>query len=164
MKLPLLAAFAALIGFPALAQNGIEILDPYARIVGPAGAAYFRLFNDEAKDEALLSATSPDAGMVMLMQSMADPKGVMKMNQMADGFAIAAGQAFVLGNAGAHVMLMNLTRKIKTGDRVTLILTFKNAGAVSVTLPVDNARTTDPGPTPNDAMSNAAMSNAAMSN
>ena len=155
MKLILLATLAALIALPALAHNGMHILDPYARVIGPSGAAYFRMFNGEDQDEALISATSPDAGMVMLMQSGADANGVMKMTGMADGFPIPPGQAFVLGTNGAHVMLMDLTHKVKPGDTITLILTFKNAGDVTVKIPVDNTRTTDPGagPTPNDAMS-----------
>lgn len=155
MKLTLLAALAMFAALPALADTGVQIIDPYARVIGPSGAAYFRLTNHEAKDEALLSATSPDAGMVMLMQSAEDANGVMQMQDMAAGFPIKPDADFVLGSAGAHVMLMALTRKIKAGDTITLILTFQNAGDVTVTIPVDNKRTADPGmgPTPNDATS-----------
>ena len=155
MKLTLLATVALLTAFPAFAQPGVRVIDPYARVIGPSGAVYFRLTNHQGKDEALLSATSPDAGMVMLMESAADAKGVMQMKDMAAGFAIKPDADYVLGSAGGHVMLMDLTRKIKAGDTITLVLTFQNAGEVTVKIPVDNKRTADPGigPTPNDAAS-----------
>ena len=67
MKLTLIAAFAALLALPAYAHDGVHIIDPYARVIGPSGAVYFRIGNDEAVEDRLISATSPDAGMVMLM-------------------------------------------------------------------------------------------------
>lgn len=153
MKLTLLAMIAMLTAFPALAQ--VQVTDPYARVIGPSGAAYFRLTNHDAKDEALLSATSPDAGMVMLMESAQDASGVMQMKGKAAGFPIKPDADYVLGSAGAHIMLIDLTHKIKSGDTITLILTFQNAGKVTVTVPVDNKRTADPGmgPTSNDVTS-----------
>ena len=155
MKLTLLAAFAALIALPAAAHNGIHIIDPYARVIGPSGAAFFRVLNHATTDDILLSATSPDAGMVMLMNDSADANGVMKMTEVPEGFTVKADDARVLASAADHVMLMNLTHPIKAGDALTLILTFKNAGEVTVTLPVDNKRRTDSGegPTQYDAES-----------
>lgn len=155
MKLPLLAAFVALIALPAAAQTGVQVIDPYARVIGPSGAAYFRIVNDTAQEDTLISATSPDAGMVMLMNDHADANGVMKMTNVPDGFAIKPGEERLLASVGDHVMLMSPTRKLKNGDTITLTLTFKNAGAVTVTLPVDNKRLTEPGngPTTFDAHS-----------
>lgn len=155
MKLTLLAALAALFALPVAAHNGVHIIDPYARVIGPSGAAFFRIVNHETTDDVLLSATSPDAGMVMLMSDSADAAGVMKMAVVPDGFTVKAEDARVLASAGDHVMLMDLTHPIKQGDVLTLVLTFQNADEVTVTLPVDNKRRTDSGagPTPYDAES-----------
>jgi hypothetical protein len=158
MKRSLLATLGlvfAAIALPAFAEGGLHVVDPYARVIGPSGAAYFRLMNQESTDDVLVSATSPDAGMVMLMHSAADANGVMQMQTEPDGFAVKAGEEYVLGSSGSHVMLMGLTHPIKGGDMVTLVLTFKQAGEVTVTLPVDNKRVADPGmgPTPHDAAS-----------
>ncbi|MBI1169777.1 copper chaperone PCu(A)C [bacterium] len=155
MKLTLIAALAALVAMPAFAHNGVHVIDPYARVIGPSGAAFFRIVNHETTEDTLLSASSPDAGMVMLMNDHADANGVMKMADVPEGFAIPAGDQRLLANAGDHVMLMNLPRKLKNGDKVTLILTFKNAGKVTVTVPIDNKRLTESGagPTPYDAES-----------
>ena len=155
MKLTLIAAFAALLALPAYAHDGVHIIDPYARVIGPSGAVYFRIGNDEAVEDRLIAAASPDAGMVMLMTSGAGSDGVMKMASVPDGFAIPANGERVLASAGDHVMLMSLTRSLKAGDPVSLVLTFERAGVVTVTLPIDNARKTPPGagPTPFDAQS-----------
>ncbi|MGV8986609.1 MAG: copper chaperone PCu(A)C [Cypionkella sp.] len=155
MKLLLIAAFAALIALPAAAHNGVHVIDPYARVIGPSGAAYFRIVNHETADDTLLSASSPDAGMVMLMNNHADANGVMKMTNVPEGYVIKAEDTRVLASAGDHVMLMSMTHKLKNGDKITLVLTFKNAGEVTVTLPIDNKRLTESGagPTPYDASS-----------
>ena len=155
MKLTLIAAFAAVLALPALAHDGVHIIDPYARVIGPSGAVYFRLGNEAAVDDTLLSATSPDAGLVMLMTSRAGSDGVMKMADVPDGFFVPAHGEHVLASGGDHVMLMSLTRRLKPGDTVTLVLTFAKAGEVHVSLPVDNNRKTPPGmgPTAFDARS-----------
>ncbi len=154
MKLIVFATLAAFVALPA-AADGVQITDPFARVIGPSGAAYFRIANDATTDDFLLSVTSPDAGMVMLMTDSADANGVMKMNAVPEGFIIKAKGARLLASAGDHVMLMGLTHAIKAGNTITLLLTFQHAGQVTVTLPVDNKRRTEsgPGPTPNDATS-----------
>lgn len=155
MKLILIAAFAALLALPAAAHDGVRVIDPYARVIGPSGVAYFRIANHETTGETLLSATSPEAGMLMLMNDHADANGVMKMTDLPQGLAIAPQDQRLLASAGDHIMLMDLTRKLKDGDKITLILTFQHAGAVTVTLPIDNKRLTPPGagPTEFDATS-----------
>lgn len=155
MKLILTAAFAALLALPAAAHNGVHVIDPYARVIGPSGAAYFRIVNHETTDDTLLSASSPDAGLVMLMNDHADANGVMKMSNLPEGLSVPAEDQRLLASAGDHVMLMNLTRKLKDGDKITLILTFQHAGAVTVTVPIDNKRLTESGmgPTQYDAES-----------
>lgn len=155
MKRTLIAAVAALLAFPALAHDGVHIIDPYARVIGPSGAVYFRIGNDGAVEDRLISAASPDAGMVMLMTSKAGSDGVMKMANVPDGFGVPANGERVLASAGDHVMLMSLTRSVKAGDMVALVLTFEKAGKVQVVLPVDNDRKTPPGagPTAFDAQS-----------
>ena len=155
MKLTLIATLAALLALPAYAHDGVHIIDPYARVIGPSGTVFFRIGNDEAVEDRLISATSPDAGMVMLMSTSAGSDGVMKMASLPDGMSIPANGERVLASAGDHVMLMSLTRSLKAGDSVTLVLTFAKAGEVHLSLPVDNTRKTPPraGPTAFDAQS-----------
>lgn len=143
---------------PAAAHNGVLVIDRHARAIGSSGVACFRIVNHETTEDTLLSISSPDAAMVMLMNDhadAADSDGVMKMTDRPEGLAIAAKDQRVRASAGDHVMPMNLTRKLKDGVKVTLILIFQHAGAVAVTLPIDNKRLTEPGagPTADDASS-----------
>lgn len=142
---------------PALAHDGVHILDPYARIINGAGAVYFQIYNMAETPDMLISASSPDAGMVHLMNSAADAKGVMKMREVP-GFAVEAGATRTLSGGGDHVMLMGVPRKYTNGQTVTLTLTFQHSGEVTLTVPVNNARTAPPtpGPTGFDAQSSAA--------
>jgi copper(I)-binding protein len=102
----------------------------------------------------LISASSPDAGMVHLMNSAEDANGVMKMREVQGGFMLEGGATRALAGGGDHVMLMGVPGKYTKGQTVTVTLTFEQAGEVTLTVPVDNARTTAPttGPTPFDAM------------
>lgn len=138
---------------PAFAE-GVVIHDPYARVIAGSGVVLFLIENQTDVSDRLVSARS-DLGMAMLMNDSQDANGVMKMRMVMDGFEVAPHQTRLLTNAADHVMLSGVTAKPKTGDLITVVLTFEVAGDITVTLPVDNARRTDPGmgPTPHDATS-----------
>ena len=153
--LKLAALLLMLLATPATAHDGVQITDPFARILVGNGAVYFMMSNHAGVDDVLLSASSPDAAMVHLMTSSADADGVMKMADVAAGFPVGAGGTRTLTGGGDHVMLMGVTGKFTNGDTVRLVLQFEQAGAVTLTVPVNNKRTSDPGmaPTEFDAQS-----------
>lgn len=147
---------------PAAAHNGIHVTDPYARVIGTSGVVFFLIGNHETTDDTLIGASSPVAGMVMLMNDTQDANGVMQMREVPEGFAVKAGETRLLTNVSDHVMLMDLKQKLKPGDTFALTLVFQHAGEVTLTVPVDNLRTTDPGlgPTDYDAKSAAVVDGA----
>jgi copper(I)-binding protein len=152
-----LAAALVTLCVPAFAHDGVHIHDPYARILNGAGAVYFLIDNRADTPDVLIAASSPDAGMVHLMNSSADANGVMKMREVQGGFALQATATRILSGGGDHVMLMGVPGNYTNGQTVTLTLTFEQAGAVTLTVPVDNARTSAPttGPTQFDAQTAA---------
>ncbi|MEO8241330.1 MAG: copper chaperone PCu(A)C [bacterium] len=154
--LKLASLLVVLLALPAVAHEGIHIHDPYARVIGPSGVVFFMIDNQEHVDDTLLSVTSTTAT-AMLMNDTADANGVMKMSMVPDGFVVKAGQTRLLTNVSDHVMLSAFTSKPKPGDTIEIILTFRNVGDVKLTVPVDNARRSDPtmGPTQYDAKSAA---------
>ena len=157
MKTLSIAALVAVLlgaGMPAWADAGIRISDPYARILAGNGVVYFTIDNRQAQSDQMIAARS-DAGMAMLMTSAQDAAGVMRMRMLPDGIAVAAGTAHALAPAADHVMLSGVMGRYKTGDTITLTVTFATAGEVTLTVPVDNTRRTPPGPGPTafDAMS-----------
>lgn len=148
------AALLLMLATPAHAHDGVQIIDPFARVLVGSGAVYFMMSNHAATDDVLLSASSPDAAMVHLMNSSADADGVMSMAMVEGGFPVAAEESRTLTGGGDHVMLMGVTRKVSAGDVITVTLIFEHAGSVTLTVPVDNKRTTLPGmgPTAFDTM------------
>ena len=146
MKSMSIAAFVAALlgaGMPAWADSGIHISDPYARILAGNGVVYFTIDNRQAQPDTMIAAHS-DAGMAMLMTSADDAAGVMRMRMLPDGIAVPGGAAHALAPAADHVMLSGVMGRYKTGDTITLTVTFATAGEVTLTVPVDNTRRTPP--------------------
>ena len=59
---------------------------------------------------------------------------------MPEGFTIPGNGTHALARGGDHVMMMGLTADLVDGDVITLTLTFRDAGVVTVQAVVDNAR------------------------
>lgn len=144
MRLRILAALAALLALPAFAEGAPGIRDAYARI-SPAGsgAVFLVIENHSAEDDRLVSATSDVADRVELHTHIADANGVMQMVEVEEGFEVKAASTRALQRGGDHIMLLGLTRPLKDGDSFDLTLTFARGGAVTVRVPVDNARKPD---------------------
>ncbi len=135
------AAFAVLIGLPALAENStIMIKDAFARSGPQSGAAFFTIVNEGDADDRLVAVQSDAAARVELHTHIEDENGVMKMRPVEDGFAVPAGGMHALERGGDHVMFMGLAAPFEQGATVAVTLTFEKAGDVAVDIPVDNDR------------------------
>ena len=78
----------------------------------------------------LTGASSPVAGIVEVHEMWLD-QGIMRM-RAADRLALKAGQTIELKSGGLHVMMMDLKKQLKAGERVPLTLSFTAAdGSVS---------------------------------
>lgn len=140
MKRIILAAIAATIAMPALAESQITIDDPYARAAGMnamAGAAFFGIENSGDEDDRLIGAKSDIAKRVELHTHIADDNGVMKMTHVPEGFPVPAGSTHMLERGGDHVMFMGLNQSLEQGDLVSVTLVFEKAGEIEVDIPVD---------------------------
>lgn len=138
----LLAASAVVFALPALAE-GIVITDPYARVatsMSKSGAAFMVIENPTGTDDRLVSAASDIAERVELHTHKADAAGNMQMLEVPEGFVIPAGGSHALARGGDHVMFLGLRQALKHGDTISLTLTFEQAGAMQVTIPVDLER------------------------
>ncbi len=134
------AMTAALLALPAFAQDGLRVSDAYARISPHAGAVFLVIENLSGQDDRLVAAGTEVAGKAGLHTHVEDENGVMRMREVAEGFAIPAGASFELARGGAHIMLMGLARPLQDGDSFTLTLTFERAGAIPVEVTVDSKR------------------------
>lgn len=107
------------------------------------GAAYLRLHNG-ARADALLAVETPVAQVVEL-HATAQEQGLVRMEQEAT-LALAPGAVVELAPGGRHLMLINLRRALKAGERVPLTLRFRHAGLVTVDAEVRPLSVDDPAP------------------
>jgi copper(I)-binding protein len=121
------------------AQAGVEISDAWARATAPSqsvGAAYMSL--KSATDVTLVSVSSPAADNVEIHRMRMD-NGVMKM-RMLDTLALPAGKVVKFEPDGLHLMLSNLKKPLKAGEKIEVSLTLKDRrgklGRQKVSLPV----------------------------
>ncbi len=128
--IPLL--FAAL---PAWAQVSVE--QPWTRATPPGakvGAGFMQLRNAGAADR-VVGASSPVAGRVEMHVTVREGD-VMKMREVKS-FEVPAGGGFELKPGGAHLMLVDLERQLKLGDKVPLTLKLEKGGERKLELSVE---------------------------
>ena len=165
-RLAPIALVALLVAACSGAAGDIKISEPWARtspMVAGAGAAYMVIENKASAADALIGAASDVAKAVevhetyevaseMPMESMgtasempmasAAPMASMDMGsemmgmRKIDRLDIPAGGTVALEPGGYHIMLIDLTRELKAGEKIEITLKFEKAGDVKVTAEV----------------------------
>lgn len=117
----------------------IEILSAWARAsLSPNNnsAAYLTIKNSSDNQYILTSAGAMKvANNVELHQSYVDEKGISKMTAI-DKIVIPANSEVVLKPAGMHIMLLDLKRTLRAGDKFKLDLKFQGVGTKTVDVEV----------------------------
>ncbi len=126
---------------PDASQNGIEITG--ARVLLPGGdamngmdstlAAFMTIKNTSAAADRL-TGVSVDFGEASLHETKIEGD-VMKMDAIL-GVDIPAGQMVELRSGSYHIMFMNITKELKVGNSVNILLNFEKAGKVTVPVKV----------------------------
>jgi copper(I)-binding protein len=125
----LLLALLFPISLPALAQ--IEIENPWSRVTTPGAkiaAGYMTIRNKSAAPDRLLGGSSPLASKVETHVTMKDGD-IMRMREVK-GYEVPAKGSFELKPGGAHLMLVDIKKPFKEGDRIPVTLRFEKAGEV----------------------------------
>lgn len=139
MKRILIAAFAALLAFPAFAAD-IKVDDAWARpTLGQArnGAAYLTISTTGTADR-LIAASAPVAGKTEL-HTMTMNNNVMQMRPV-DAIQVTPGTDVKLQPGGLHVMLLDLKSPLKLGEKFPLTLKFERGGEIQVQVEVRQPR------------------------
>jgi copper(I)-binding protein len=120
------------------ALKSLKIDHPFARAT-PPGARVAGVFvaveNTGTQSDRLLSVSTPMAGVAELHEMWVDA-GVMRMRDVA-ALEVRPGEKVQLKPGGYHVMLSELKQPLKVGDKFPLTLKFQNAGAVEVSVWVE---------------------------
>lgn len=131
----------------AAQAQGLALTGAWTRAT-PAGAkvagAYVSVANSGPKADVLLGGKFDVADKVEV-HDMTMTDGVMRMRLLDKGLEVPAGGAVELRPGGLHIMLMGLKQPLKQGEPITGVLTFRDAGDVAVTLPVEAAGSPGPG-------------------
>ncbi|GAA0620374.1 hypothetical protein GCM10009547_23710 [Sporichthya brevicatena] len=88
----------------------------------PSGmtAAFGTLINPGTSDLTVVGATTDIGARCELHETVADGDGAMVMRPKEGGFVIPAGGRFELEPGGNHLMIMELTRELRTGEIVSI--------------------------------------------
>ena len=136
--------FLSLIVMPiSHAADIAKVSDAWVRLPPPGAqvaAAYLTLESKQAL--SLSNVTSPAAEAVEI-HTMSMHGGMMEMRQLP-ALELEAGKPVKLEPGGLHLMLINLKKPLKEGDKVQFVLNFKQgkgvAGAVGVQATVKAAK------------------------
>lgn len=115
----------------------LQITSAWARpgFKGESTAVYFRISNSSVQPDLLIQARASVAENAEIHQSSMDLSGMMHM-EAHESIPVPANSSVELVPGGYHIMLTGLTQDLETGDNFSLILTFKNAGEISVPVEV----------------------------
>ncbi len=133
-----LALAFGLLGVPRASAGDLAVTSPWLRATpknATVAGGYATITNKGTTPDRLLGASLPMApeGQVHSM-SMAD--GVMHMERLDKGLAVAPGATVSLTPGGYHLMFLKPKTQLKEGDTVQGTLNFEKAGKVPVTFPV----------------------------
>jgi copper(I)-binding protein len=141
MKNPWFFLSAALLVLPALAQDhekgDIQVRHAWSRAT-PSGASigvgYMEIHNRGKQADRLVAATTPVAKRVELHITQREGD-VMRMRQV-ESYEIPARARFALRPGASHLMLFELARPLKQGERFPMTLRFERAGEIEIELEV----------------------------
>jgi hypothetical protein len=132
-----LTALASLALAGGTAAERIAVDAPYVRLMPPGQpntGAFMTLRNADERDHKLVKAESAAAKVVELHEHVHEG-GMMKMRPV-EAIAIKARGTAVLEPGGLHVMLIDLVKPLKEGEKVALTLTYEDGSSAKVEAPV----------------------------
>lgn len=128
------ASLAALAAPLAIAQAlSLQIADAVltpTRALAPSGG-YFTVVNPGRTADRLIAASSPRAARIEL-HDMTTSGGVMRMTPLASGAVVPARGELRFERGGKHLMIYGAEPALRSGERVSLTLTFERAGDLQV--------------------------------
>lgn len=138
----LLATLAALAACGGRPPSGmVAVHDGWARETTAGvtiSAGYARIENGTGQDVRLTGADTPAAGRVEI-HNVTDDGGVMRMRPLPEGIDIPAGETVELEPGGYHLMLLDLRRPLRGGERIPVTFRFVTGAPVTASFEVRTA-------------------------
>ena len=126
-----LILFTLLVLAGCSAQGEVRATDLWVKssevsTIGGMSVVYGTLTNNTTNDIVLIDGQTDLAGIVEVHE-MAMINGELKMQQIAGGLLIPAGQSIQLEPGGNHLMLMQLTKDLLAGEEISVTFSFEGA-------------------------------------
>jgi copper(I)-binding protein len=128
------------------AWSQVEISDAWLRATAPGqkiAAGYMTIRNNSPQPERLVGGSSQAAAKVETHVSIKDGD-IMRMREVK-GYDIPAKGTFELKPNGSHLMLVDLKKPLKEGEKVPVVLKFEKSGEVKVDFEVRPLAASAPG-------------------
>jgi len=119
--------------FAGAAWSQVEIAQPWIRAMAPGAktaAGYMAIRNKSAQPDRLVGGSSPVAAKVETHVHIKDGD-ILRMREVK-GYDIPAKGTFELSPGGAHLMLVDVNRALKGGEKVPVVLKFEKSGELKV--------------------------------
>ncbi len=102
-------------------------------------AAYGLVVNMTGAEDALIGGSTEAAEAVEIHEMVMAAGDVMQMRPIEGGIVVPNSSFATLQPGGLHIMLINLTQPLVAGEMLDLTLTFREAGDVSISIPIMDA-------------------------
>ena len=115
----------------------VEIEKPWSRATAPGAtmaAGYMTVRNKSASPDKLLGVTSPAAARVETHVTIKDGD-IVRMREVK-GYDVPANGVLELKPGGAHLMLVDIKRPFKDGEKIPATVKFEKAGELKIDLQV----------------------------
>lgn len=112
----------------------VEIVDGWAKATDTQMSGVFGTVHNNSDDDVHLTGVSADIDGSHELHETVPGGGGMMMQEKEDGFVIPGGGDLVLEPGGNHIMLMNLTDPITTGQEIVLTLELGDGSEQVVTV------------------------------
>jgi periplasmic copper chaperone A len=130
-----LVALLSLVSTSVFAQ--VDVTDAWSRATPPGAkvaAGYLVMQNKAATADKLIGASSPMAARVET--HVTEKQGEVLRMREVKGYDVPAKGSFELKPSGPHLMLVDIKRPFKAGEKIPLVLRFQNAGEIKTQLEV----------------------------
>jgi periplasmic copper chaperone A len=134
----LIPAPAKAAALPESRAGNLQVTQVWSRPTPPTasvGVVYLSITNSGTQADRLLDVSSSIAGKVEIHESR-NVNGAMQMRAVT-GVTCPPGTTVKIEPGGLHMMLIGLTRPLVVGTVFTLTLQFRDAGALTLRVPVE---------------------------
>ncbi|WP_281276799.1 copper chaperone PCu(A)C [Saccharospirillum alexandrii] len=116
--------------------GSLRIIHPWSNASPPGapGVGYMVILNEGSQPDKLVSVSADFAQVSAHKTTVKD--GMVQMTPMTDGVEIPANASVSFEPGGLHLMLMNLSTPLRSGEERPITLEFEKAGSISVNFKV----------------------------